>query len=236
MPEEPAIGFGRTLARAARYLRETCSVSSQKRTLDASRLAEMEEDAYFNSDDGPSTPLSKAQAQVSAANNMLKRKRLRGNTLITSSRSSPRASPAPLVDYEEEEEDELPLGEAGAPDAGPSTSESRPSPSTADGSPSLGESALQARQLDVPVGFSPRPTAKRRRSDEDDDEDDGLARLAARKRQALSSDDEDELVAGAAKPAVGVQREEGGKKLKLVLALKSPASSFSDEKMKDDGG
>ncbi|KZW04010.1 DUF625-domain-containing protein [Exidia glandulosa HHB12029] len=207
--------------------------TTQKRTLDAMRIAEMEEEDYFNSDDGPSTPLSKAQAQVSAANNMLKRKRLRGNTIGASSRSTPRGSPAPLVDYDEEEE---PSPDDATPDAGPST-ESRPSPSPSDDAASTSGQSTSAVEgaADTSVSLGPRPSVKRRRTDEED-EDDGLARLVSRKRQALSSDDEDDLVGGAGKPVAGVKREEGAKKLKLVLALKTAESSHKDEKMKDDGG
>lgn len=198
----------------------------QKRPLDAGRIAEMEEEAYFNSDEGPSTPLAKAQAQIVAANNMLKRKRMRGNTLGSPSRSSfPRTNLAPLVDYEEEDD---PTPESVAPNAGTSTEAGTPI--------SVNESTL-ARSGELDFGsLGPRPTAKRRRSDEED-EDDGLSRLAARKRLAMSSDDEDELVGGPVRPVIGGKREDGAKRLKLVLtSLKPSASPSSDGKMKDDGG
>ncbi|EJD53799.1 DUF625-domain-containing protein [Auricularia subglabra TFB-10046 SS5] len=224
---------------------EPAKSTAQKRTLDATRLAELEEEAYFNSDDTPSF----SQSKLLTASNNLKRKRMRGNALAAGSpsRSSlSRGSPAPLVDYDEEDESML---EESAPEASTSTAEENSSAASASGLPDGATSAapeggfLPALSIDATVetaGLGPRPTAKRRRSDEDDDEDDGLARLAARKRQALSSDDEDDL---ALRPIAGARKEEGSKKIRLVLSSKSslppspsPPGPPSDEKSKDDGG
>jgi len=198
--------------------------TGHRRSVDASRLAEIAEDAYFNEEEEPAPSLPKSQ--IGAAST-LRRKRMRGNTMSAGSRpTGPRTGPAPLVDYEEEED------EAKASTSADETPEAGPS-SPKDGSSSSADTVMDTE----PGPSAPRPTGKRRRDEEE--EDDPLSRLAARKRQALVSDDESD-----SRPVTSLARGSPAptRKIQLVLGQTKASTSSAptgppeEEQRKDDGG
>ncbi|KAH7100629.1 DUF625-domain-containing protein [Auriculariales sp. MPI-PUGE-AT-0066] len=199
----------------------------RRSSVDTARLAEIEEEAYFNGDDGSSGSGPKSPTST------VKRRRMRPGILMAGSRPGARAGSAPLVDYVEEEEEEEEYGPQPAPE-GDTISLAGPSSPKA-------SSAGDADEMDTesgPPAFGLRPTVKRRRPEDEEDDDDGLARLASRKRPALSLRDEDD-----SRPATSLKRGESTlvKKIQLVLGSSktltvSPAGPPSDEQMKDDGG